>query len=121
VVTAGNAPAASRLPGEGAGDGARVVAPPSEGEHFGMKVDRRSSSLCVGRWARTDERLTNGLGHRQSPRWCLCGIPSTWRSPTTRHPGRAAFQPAWRLILSCLRPGCRVVALWEVDGMAHPA
>jgi hypothetical protein len=39
VVTAGNAPAASLLPGEGAGDGARAVALPSGGEHFSVKAD----------------------------------------------------------------------------------
>src|SRR6185312_15226897 len=43
-------------------------------------------------------------------RWESCGIPSTWRSPTTRHPGGS---PRRNRYLACLAlpPGCRVVAL----------
>jgi len=48
-----------------------------------------------------------------------CGISSTWRSPTARHPGRS-LSPFRRPILKSLRPGCRVVALGEVDEMPHP-
>jgi hypothetical protein len=50
----------------------------------------------------------------------LCGIPSIWRSPTTRRPGGS---PRWnrRMRRLALLPGWRVVALREVDGMSHPA
>jgi hypothetical protein len=51
----------------------------------------------------------------------LGGIPSAWRSPTTRPPGApgATSSPHRRLSLPCLPPGHRVVALGEVDGMPH--
>ena len=53
-------------------------------------------------------------------RWGSCGVPSTWRSPTTRQPGGS---PQQNRCVRCpaLPPGWRVVALWEVDGMPHPA
>jgi hypothetical protein len=49
-----------------------------------------------------------------------CGIPSIWRSPTTRQPGGSPHRNR------CVRglappPGWRVVALQEVEGMPHPA
>jgi hypothetical protein len=53
-------------------------------------------------------------------RWGSCGIPSTWHSPTTRHPGGNLRQNR-RVHRLALPPGCRVVALREVDGMPHPA
>ena len=52
-------------------------------------------------------------------RWCSCGVPSTWHSPTTRQRGgsprrnRHVRRPA-------LPPGWRVVALQEVEGMPRP-
>jgi hypothetical protein len=49
----------------------------------------------------------------------LCGIPSAWRSPTTRWPGGNVLLYR-RPSLPCLPPGHRVVALGEVDGMPHP-
>jgi hypothetical protein len=49
----------------------------------------------------------------------LGGIPSAWRSPTTRSPGgkHPAPPPAE---LAMLAPGAPVVALGEVDGMPPP-
>jgi len=65
-----------------------------------------------------DERLTNQLDPGTQPHVRWCGIPSTWRSPTTRRPGgsprRHATSPQ-----SALPAGRRVVALGEVDGMPH--
>ena len=49
---------------------------------------------------------------------CMGGIPSAWRSPTTRCPG-GNVPPHRRAGLPCLSPGDRVVALKEVDGMPH--
>ena len=53
-------------------------------------------------------------------RWESCGIPSTWRSPTARQP-EGSISPYRRQACQALPSGCRVVALWEVDGMPHPA
>jgi hypothetical protein len=53
-------------------------------------------------------------------RWGSCGIPSIWRSPTTRQPGGSP-RPNRCVRRQALPPGCRVVALGEVDGMPHPA
>ena len=51
----------------------------------------------------------------------LCGIPSIWRSPTTRQPrGSASTEPSCAVCLT-LPSGCPVVALGEVEGMPHPA
>ena len=47
------------------------------------------------------------------------GIPSTWRSPTTRRPGGNIPHNPWPR-LPGLPPGRRVVALGEVGGMPHP-
>jgi hypothetical protein len=57
--------------------------------------------------------------HRRSCALGSCGIPSIWRSPTTRQPGG---QPSTnrRVRNLALPPGCRVVALREVDGMPDP-
>lgn len=52
-------------------------------------------------------------------RWELWGIPSAWRSPTTRCPGGNAL-PNHRPSVPSLPPGQRVVALGEADGMLHP-
>jgi hypothetical protein len=52
-------------------------------------------------------------------RWKLCGIPSTWRIPTARHPGGSPRRNRCLARLA-LPPGCRVVALGEVVGMPHP-
>ena len=49
----------------------------------------------------------------------LGGIPSAWRSPTTRCP-RGNTPPHRRPSLACLPLGHRVVALGEVDGMPSP-
>jgi hypothetical protein len=51
-------------------------------------------------------------------RWVLCGIPSAWRSPTTRCPGGNIV---FSLLAACARlaPGQRVVVLGEADGMPH--
>jgi hypothetical protein len=48
-----------------------------------------------------------------------CGIPSIWRSPTTRQPGGSPRQN-WCVRRLALPPGWRVVALQEVEGMPHP-
>ena len=53
-------------------------------------------------------------------RWESCGIPSTWRSPTARHPGGSPRRNRCLARLA-LPPGCRAVALGEVSGMPHPA
>jgi hypothetical protein len=53
-------------------------------------------------------------------RWGSCGVPSIWRSPTTRQPGGSP-RPNRCVRRLALPPGCRVVALGEVDGMPHPA
>ncbi|MGH3845502.1 MAG: hypothetical protein ACRDS0_29350, partial [Pseudonocardiaceae bacterium] len=50
----------------------------------------------------------------------LCGVPSIWRSPTTRQPGGSPRRNR-RVRHLALLPGWRVVALREVDGMPHPA
>ena len=47
-------------------------------------------------------------------------IPSTWRSPTARQP-ESSISPSRRQACQALPSGCGVVALWEVDGMPHPA
>ena len=49
-----------------------------------------------------------------------CGIPSIWRSPTTRQPGGSP-QQNWCVRRLALPLGWRVVALREVEGMPHPA
>jgi hypothetical protein len=48
----------------------------------------------------------------------LGGIPSAWRSPTTRCPGGNILAPP-SAELAMFAPGHRVVALGEVDGMSH--
>ena len=48
-----------------------------------------------------------------------CGIPSTWCKPDPAAP-RAQHPDQPPPILPSLHPGCRVVALGEVDGMPHP-
>ncbi len=58
--------------------------------------------------------ITNDLS-----RWRSWGIPSAWRSPTTRQPGGSPRRDR------CIRhvalpPGWRVVALGEAEGMPHP-
>ena len=51
--------------------------------------------------------------------WGLCGIPSIWRSPTTRCPGATFFPSTSPTCQACPR-GTAWVALGEVDGMPHP-
>jgi hypothetical protein len=48
-----------------------------------------------------------------------CGIPSIWRSPTTRQLGGSPRQN-WCVGRLALPPGWRVVALQEVEGMPRP-
>jgi hypothetical protein len=48
-----------------------------------------------------------------------CGVPSTWRRPTTRQLGGSPRRSR-RVHCPALPPGWRVVALWEVDGMHTP-
>jgi len=45
-------------------------------------------------------------------------ISSTWQRPTARRPGHSIPQ-SHQPIPPSLRPGCRVVALWEVEEMAR--
>lgn len=47
-----------------------------------------------------------------------CGIPSTSRRATTRHPGGRARRRRYQLHRG-LPPGCRAVGLCQVDGMPH--
>jgi len=48
----------------------------------------------------------------------LCGIPSIWRSPTTRQPGGSPRRNR-RVHHLALPPGWRVVARREIDEMPH--
>jgi hypothetical protein len=63
-------------------------------------------------------RLGDGPGVKLV-RWGLCGVPSIWCSPTTRHPGGSPrrYRRVRRLALP---PECRVVALRGGRGDATP-
>jgi hypothetical protein len=65
--------------------------------------------------------MARGFRVSDLARWEPCGIPSSWRSPTTRLPrGQHPLPTAGRPCQACPR-GSRVVALGEVDGMTHPS
>jgi hypothetical protein len=60
------------------------------------------------------------VGSTDLARWGSCGIPSAWRSPTTRRPrGRPRRNRCVHRV--ALPLGCCVVALGEAGGMPHPA
>jgi hypothetical protein len=88
-------------------------------------VDEGGSSVAdSGRWSVCCQALIWGQVLLHQP-WrsdhgsCMGGIPSAWRSPTTRCPG-GNVPPLLQPSLPCLPPGHRVVALVEVDGMPRP-
>ncbi len=69
---------------------------------------------------RPDEWLTNDRITRSSPTAGLVWHPGDLAQPDRAAPRAQHPRPATP-ILPGLRPGCRVVALGEVDGMPHPA
>ena len=103
------------------------------GERFGVNADRTTPpppsrvALCclscgsVSAGANVRRRRASGLFRECSvsrPCGSRSAISSTWQRPTARHPGRSLLsgrQP----ILPSLPPGCRVVALGEVEEMAR--